>query len=244
MAPSESPADVLAVLTERQRQQALAYLDIMLETNESLNLTAVRDRDEALRRHIGDSLALLPVLDRVAEGQEGQALSLIDIGSGAGLPGMVLAIARPHWQITLLDALRKRCDFMGAAAKQVGLGNVATLWSRAEDAGRDPAHRERYDVAAARAVADLRVLSELCLPLVKVGGTWIAAKGPDPHAEVRGAATAIGVLGGAPAEVVNVDSCSTEGEPKAPFTAVVVRKAEATPAKYPRRAGMPNKRPL
>ncbi|MEW5312026.1 MAG: hypothetical protein WDW38_003690 [Sanguina aurantia] len=170
----------------------------------------------------------------------GQALSVIDVGTGPGLPGIIFAVARPLWKVTLLDSLRKRCDFLKKAIELMGLTNVEVVWSRAEDAGQDPVHRQGYDVAVARAVAETRTLAELCLPFVKVGGLWVAAKGPTPKEEVAGARVALQKLGGVLCSVELVDSFSSDGQ----RTAVVVRKVANTPAQYPRGQGLPGKSPL
>ena len=144
-------------------------------------------------------------------------------------------------QVWLLDSLRKRCDFVQGALARLGISNAQTLWGRAETLGQDAAHRESYDVAVARAVADMRVLSELCLPFVRTGGHLVAAKGPDPAAEVAAAKHAFDVLGGRLVDVMKVESLSEEGLPR---TAVIVRKDMQTPEEYPRREGKPSKRPL
>ncbi|PSC68202.1 calcium-translocating P-type PMCA-type [Micractinium conductrix] len=281
-----------AGLSAEQQRQVDAYLDILLDWNQRMNLTAVNDPGEALERHVNDSLALLPAIERCLAEQAEQrsqrrerrgstqqaapsqefaaweragrapppaaaaprpatdaadaaaeavaAPRLIDVGSGAGLPGIILAIARPEWEITLLDSLQKRCKFTEAAAEAAGVANVRVHWGRAEDAGQDPRLRQRHDVVIARAVAELRVLAELCLPLARVGGHWVAAKGTAPTAEVGGAKAAITKLGGALLGVEDVDSESPEGR----RTAVVVAKAKATPAQYPRKPGVPSKKPL
>ena len=144
-------------------------------------------------------------------------------------------------QVWLLDSLRKRCDFVQGALARLGIRNAHTLWGRAETLGQDAAHREAYDVAVARALADMRVLSELCLPFVRTGGHLVAAKGPDPAAEVAAAKHAIDLLGGRLVTVTEVESLSEEGQPR---TAVTVRKHMRTPEQYPRREGKPSKRPL
>ena len=173
-----------------------------------------------------------------------KVITVLDVGSGAGFPGIALAIARPFWRVTLLDSLQKRVDFLSQASALCGASNIDTLWSRAEDAGKvGSAHREQYDVVMARAVAELRTLSELCVPLVKVGGVFCAAKNSRGSIalEVEAASSAIEVLGGAPFQIVEVQSTGPDGEKR---TAVVSRKVGNTPVKYPRRAGTPNKKPL
>ena len=144
-------------------------------------------------------------------------------------------------QVRMLDSLRKRCDFVQGAVANLGISNAEALWGRAETLGQDAGHREAYDIAVARAVADMRVLSELCLPFVRPGGHFVAAKGPEPAAEVAAASNALEVLGGKVLGIEEVDSLSEEGRPR---TAVIVRKDTRTPQQYPRREGKPSKRPL
>lgn len=225
-----------------QRDLLLCYLDAVLVFNRHTNLTAVRDRDEAVQKHINDSLALLPAMDAQAVELKVEHLRVIDVGSGAGFPGVIIAIARPLWQVTVLDSLKKRCDFVSGTLHDLGIRNVDVLWGRAETAGQDPEHREKFDVAIARAVAEMRVLSEYCLPFVRVGGALIAAKGPSPQREVNGAQIAISLLGGKLLSIEAVQSYS-DGETQ-PRTAVTVRKVAITPPQYPRREGKPLKRPL
>ena len=147
----------------------------------------------------------------------------------------------PHLQVWLLDSLRKRCDFVQGAVAGLGISNAKTLWGRAETLGQDAEHREVYDMAVARAVADMRVLSELCLPFVRTDGHFVAAKGPEPAAELEDAVNAFQLLGGILVGVEEVDSLSESGRRR---TAVIVRKMTGTPPKYPRREGLPSKRPL
>ncbi|DBA96341.1 TPA: hypothetical protein ACH3X3_002516 [Trebouxia sp. C0006] len=227
--------------------QARQYVRLVLEQNTTMNLTGATNEDEAFQMHIEDSLALLPVLDAItkrqtASRQEDATLlcSILDVGSGGGLPGVILAIARPDWQVTLLDSLRKRCIFVEKAIKEVGVQNTNVVWARAEEAGQSQQHREVYDIAVARAVAKMRVLAELCLPFVKPGGHWLAAKGPDCEAEVVAAENAIRVLQGGPPSITPVNAFGSSGQ----HVAVVVQKVAATPAQYPRHPGKPNKRPL
>ena len=144
-------------------------------------------------------------------------------------------------QVRMLDSLRKRCDFVQGAVASLGVNNAESLWGRAETLGQEAEHREAYDIAVARAVADMRVLSELCLPFVRPGGHFVAAKGPECAAEVAAASNALEVLGGKLLSIEEVDSLSEEGRPR---TAVVVRKDMRTPQQYPRREGKPSKRPL
>lgn len=237
-----------AALTEHQIGQLKCYMHELLEVNEQMNMTSVRDPEEAWQRHVCDSLALLPVIDahlasslKPKRGSEANdELCVIDVGTGPGLPGVILAVARPLWRFTLLDSMRKRCDFMEATTSKMNLTNVKVIWSRAEDAGQDLKLRESYDLALARAVAEARVLAELCLPFVRNGGIWIAAKGPNPQIEVEASKPSIKKLGGELLGIELVKSWSTEGQ----RTALVVRKEGKTPLKFPRKPGTPNSSPL
>ncbi|GJP31691.1 hypothetical protein CLOM_g23558 [Closterium sp. NIES-68] len=192
--------------------------------------------------------ATAPVLEAPQNAAAAQAppavlpgvLRLVDVGTGAGLPGIVLAVARPSWHVTLVESLNKRCDFLLHVVGELGLRNVQVVWGRAEEVGRDPIHREAFDVAVARAVAEMRVLNELCLPLVRVGGAFIAAKGPNPQEEIEAATNSASLLGAQLARVYEVASSSTNGQ----RTAVIYQRVLPTPSKYPRRPGMPSKRPL
>lgn len=237
-------------LDDAQMDQVRTFATTLLEKNKVMNLTGALTVDEVLGRHVADSLALIPAIERALDAgassrHPGAKIRVMDVGSGAGFPGMALAIARPTWEVTLLDTLQKRTSFLAAAAAECGADNVRTLWSRAEDAGKvgNREHREAYDVVTARAVAELRVLAELCVPLVRVGGAFVAMKNSlaSTAGETSAAAGAIETLGGTPFVANEVKSVGPDGELR---TAVVSVKERATPDKYPRRAGMPNKRPL
>lgn len=227
-------------LDQGQRHMVDAYLDILLDWNTRMNLTAIRDRQQAIDRHVNDSLAILPALDACVD-HSGE-IKVIDIGSGAGLPGLVIAMARPLWHVCLLDSLKKRCSFTTAAVEAMGLKNVDVVWSRAEDAGRDENHREVYDIATARAVAEVRVLAELCLPCVRLGGHWVAPKGPRPEEEIQQGHHAIKTVGGN-LETMRVDEYSTPSSDTT-FTVLTVEKHAPTPDAYPRKPGSIKKKPL
>eukprot|EP00242_Pyramimonas_sp_CCMP2087_P004013 CAMPEP_0198214630 /NCGR_PEP_ID=MMETSP1445-20131203/42874_1 /TAXON_ID=36898 /ORGANISM="Pyramimonas sp., Strain CCMP2087" /LENGTH=238 /DNA_ID=CAMNT_0043889903 /DNA_START=468 /DNA_END=1184 /DNA_ORIENTATION=- len=238
---------MLDSLSATQKQQIDRFLDILLDVNKGMNLTAIRDKQEAYTRHVGDSLALLPILDASVQTailkDPSQTPKIMDVGSGGGIPGIILAISRPEWQVTLLDTLGKRIDFVNEAAAALGLTNVVGLWARAEDAGKNLnglKQREVYHVVTARAVAEMRVLAELCLPLARVDGFLVAYKGANPDEEIAAASMAITSMGGTLLRVVPVDSEAPGGS----RTAVVIHKSAPTPSMYPRRAGLPNKRPL
>ena len=212
-----------------------AYLEILLRENAKHNLTAITDPEEIRQKHFADSLALL----EGAPCPVPPGAFLLDVGSGGGFPGVPLKIARPDISLTLLEATRKKADFLKLLLEELGLeGEVVN--ARAEDAARDPAYRGRFDVVTARAVAALPVLCELCLPFVKPGGAFIALKGQSEKAqeELHAARAAIKTLGG---EVERVQSETTiYGE----RTRIILRKISRTPAEYPRNYGAMLKKAL
>ena len=214
------------------------YARLLVEWNEKMNLTAITDPQGIAVKHFADSLtaaALMPAGE----------FSLIDVGTGAGFPGVPLALYRPDCRLTLLDSLNKRLTFLDAVCREVGL-NATLIHARAEEGGRNPDLRERYDVACARAVANLPVLSEYCLPFVKVGGRFIALKGPDADRERAEAARGIGVLGGRIAAVTALTLPATPIEGIEPMERRLVRvdKVRPTPATYPRHGSKIAKKPL
>ncbi|CAN6816463.1 unnamed protein product, partial [Brassica oleracea] len=227
-------------LGSTQQNQIQLYVDTLLQWNEKMNLTATKEADEVMERHIEDSLAILPPIKTCYNLQSNEQISLIDVGSGAGLPGLVLAIACPDWRVTLLESINKRCVFLEHVVAVTGLTNVKIVRGRAESCGHDVMYREKFDVAIARAVAEMRVLAEYCLPLVRIGGLFVAAKGHDPKEEVENAENAVRMLGGSILQISPVDSHSPYGQ----RTTVICRKDHSTPQKYPREAGTPSKLPL
>lgn len=212
-----------------------AYLSLLLDTNRRVNLTAVRDRAAAWRRHIVDSLTLLPLLQDLSPGSR-----LIDVGSGGGLPGVPLAITRPDLRVTLLEATGKKARFLETCRRQLPLPNLAVLNARAEEAGQAPSHRERYDLATVRALGPLAELLEYTLPLVRVGGRVLAMKGPAVGQELQAAKHALAELGAGHADVFDAYP------PSFAIDSVIVQvtKSRATPRRYPRAPGIPRRRPL
>ena len=206
---------------------------LLLEKNEVMNLTAIiRPRDVATL-HMLDCAALLNCAGF-------QYKTLIDVGTGAGFPGLPLKILVPTLHVTLLDAQSKRVEWLAEAAEAMGLNGVTPLHGRAEEAGLDPAFREQYDFAAARAVADLRLLSELCLPFVKVGGYFLAMKGVDSDAELDDARAAIHALGGEVLRCIDYDIPHTE----VTHRVVLIKKISPAPSQYPRKWVKIQKNPL
>lgn len=216
-------------LTGRVDPHAVQNLDLygrlLLEKNKEMNLTAITDPVDAANLHMLDCAALLNCADFTG------GKTLVDVGTGAGFPGMVLKLLTPSLEVTLLDSLNKRLDWLAQTCATLGLNGVSTLHGRAEEAGRDPALRERFDFAAARAVADLRVLAELCLPFVKVGGRFLAMKGVNSQQELECAAPIIRDLGGA------LERCQDYRIPGTDVShrVIVIQKISPTPSRYPRR---------
>ncbi|MGC9400309.1 MAG: 16S rRNA (guanine(527)-N(7))-methyltransferase RsmG [Anaerolineae bacterium] len=213
------------------------YHQELLEWNQKFNLTAITEYENAQIRHFLDSLTCLLALER-EKPLRGDAL--IDVGTGAGFPGLVLKILRPELCLTLLEATAKKTRFLHHIVRRLGLQGVTIIHARAESLGHDPRHRERYDWAVARAVAEMPVLAEYLLPFVKVKGRVLAQKGEDAAAEVQRAEYAITRLGGRVRKLLPLE---IHGLAETRYL-VVIDKVAATPATYPRRPGMPSKRPL
>lgn len=222
------------VVDDLKMEKFAAYYEFLLEYNQKVNLTRITEPLDVAVKHFGDSLFLLK------PGLIPDGARVADIGTGAGFPGIPLAIMRPDLRVVLVDSLRKRTVFLTDAVERLGLANVEVVWSRAEDLGHKPEFRERYDVVLARAVAALNVLTELCLPLVKVGGWFLALKGPRAQEELAQAQAAIALLGGAGATLLEAEL------PIQPEVRAILRinKRKPTPMKYPRKAGLPERTPL
>lgn len=221
-------------LTPRQLSAFTRYEEILLEWNQKFNLTAIRDAETIRSKHFLDSLTcMLAWRDRSPE-------KLIDIGTGAGFPGIPLKIMMPRLRLTLVDSVGKKLDFCRHIVNTLGLDNVTCLQARAEELGLSREHREKYDWAVARAVANMPVLSEFLLPLVRVGGGILAQKGETGLAETQKAEPAIRVLGGRINKLIPI---LLPGVTEERFL-VVVDKVSTTPPGYPRRVGLPAKRPI
>ena len=213
-----------------------AYRDLLADATQRVNLTSLRKPEAIEQRHIGESLAVARAL--TAAGVLPPGARVIDVGSGGGLPGIPIAIARPDVVVTLLEATGKKAAFLQEAVTALGLGNVQVLAARAEEAAHRPAEREAYDLAIARAVAPLLALVELALPFVRVGGALAAVKGSRAEQEIEEAAAAIRACGGGPVRKRGLDT----GDPN--LCLLIIPKIVGTPAHLPRRPGMPVKRPL
>lgn len=221
-------------LNETQLQQFERYYELLVEWNKVMNLTAITEYEEVYEKHFLDSLAIVKVEDI------NKVESIIDIGTGAGFPGIPLKIAFPHLKVVLLDSLNKRINFLNTVIEELGLENVETLHGRAEDYAKKAEYREQADLCVSRAVANLSTLSEYCLPYVKVDGKFIPYKSGEITTEADEAKKAVSILGG------NVKKILKFHLPDSDITRsfVVIEKKKATPKKYPRKAGLPSREPL
>ncbi len=227
-------AELSLSLTDAQVSRLRAHLELVFAHNARSGLTSLTDPAELAVKHYVDSLTCLLVCDLHAGEQ------VADIGPGGGFPGLVLAIMRPETHFTLIESSAKRAEFLRLAARELDLPHVEVLPVRAEDAGRDSVHREQYDLAVGRAVAPLPVLVEYLLPLVRVGGQALAMKGPEVGEELAAAQHALTTLGAHVAELKELALPEGMGQ----RALVLLEKTDPTPARYPRRAGIPTKRPL
>lgn len=218
--------DYKITLTENQYEQFQKYFELLAEWNKKMNLTAITDESGVALKHFADSLSLLNFVDIP------QNSSLADVGTGAGFPGVVLKIARPDIKLTLIDSLNKRLVFLGEVCAQLGI-EAELIHSRAEEGARDEKLRESFDFAVSRAVARMNVLSEYCLPYVKVGGAFCAMKGAQANEEFKESLNAINTLGGKLEKKYFFELPENGGE----RAIAVVRKVKNTPQKYPRQSG-------
>ena len=219
-------------LTEKQIEQFLKYYEMLIEKNKVMNLTAITEYDEVIEKHFLDSISLCQVYDL------SKPVKILDMGTGAGFPGVPLKIAFPEVEITLADSLNKRIKFLDEVIEELGLQKVTTIHARAEELARNKEHRENYDLVVSRAVANLSTLGEYCIPFVKMGGNFISYKSGDVDEEVNAASKAIKILGGQIKDVYKFDL----SDQKRSF--VTIEKIKTTPKTYPRKAGTPSKEPL
>lgn len=227
--------DSLSVsLTDEQIEQFIIYYEMLVEKNKVMNLTAITEFDEVLKKHFVDSLSLVKAYDMT------QDISVIDIGTGAGFPGIPLKIAFPNMKITLLDSLNKRIGFLQEVIDILGLEEIEALHGRAEDYAKPGKLREQFDLCVSRAVANLSTLSEYCLPYVKVGGKFISYKSEKISEEMKEAEHAISVLGGK----VENQVAFTLPDSDIYRNLFIITKCNETPRQYPRKAGTASKNPI
>ena len=223
-------------LEQRQREQFVQYYELLIEWNKVMNLTGITEFEEVLQKHFVDSLALKKVIGDL----ENAELSVADVGTGAGFPGIPLKIAFPHLKVTLLDSLNKRVRFLEEVCERLGLENITCVHARAEDGGRNKELREKFDLCVSRAVANLSSLSEYCMTFVKVGGYFIPYKSGEIEEELNQGKKAAAILGGEINEVVRFSLPEGDGA----RSLIRIRKVKPVSSRYPRKAGMPGKEPL
>ncbi len=221
-------------MTEKQANKFILYMELLLQHNENVNLTAITDKDEIIVKHFLDSLIPMSVL-KIEDNTK-----IIDVGTGAGFPSIPLKIMLPNVHFVLLDSLNKRINFLDEVIQKLDLKNIETVHGRSEDYGQNDEFREQFDFVVSRAVANMAVLSEFCLPFIKLNGQFIALKGKSAENEIENGLKAITTLGG---EIKNVEKI------KLPYTnilreIVVIDKMFETPTKYPRKAGKVTKKPI
>lgn len=221
-------------LTDEMQRQFDRYFELLVEWNKVMNLTGITDYDEVNEKHFLDSLAVVRVLDLSGTDR------VIDIGTGAGFPGIPLKIVFPHLHVTLLDSLNKRIRFLGHVAEELQLADVELLHGRAEDFAKKKEYRETYDLCVSRAVANLAILSEYCLPYVKENGYLIPYKSGEIEEELDASKKAVSLLGG---KIETVEKFTLPGTDIG-RSLVKIRKVKKTPGKFPRKAGLPSKEPL
>jgi 16S rRNA (guanine527-N7)-methyltransferase len=230
----EASLEVGLELTEIQYNQFIKYMRLLQEWNEKINLTAITEDKEVVKKHFIDCIKAFK-----SEAIK-NAKTLIDVGTGAGFPGLPIAIMNPEVKVTLLDSLNKRINFLNLVVRELGLKNVVTIHSRAEDGAQNVNLREKFDVATSRAVANMSVLSEFCIPYVKLNGYFVALKGPAIEEELKDAQKAMEVLGGELKGKIEYDIEESDLN----HNIVEVKKIKKCPKSYPRKAGTVNKNPI
>lgn len=222
------------VLTKEQLHAFLVYYEMLLEKNKVMNLTAITEYEDVVEKHFIDSLSLVRAVSLSGEKK------VLDLGTGAGFPGIPLKIAFPKLNIVLMDSLNKRIGFLNEVIQKLGMKDIYAVHGRAEEMGRKAEYRENFDLCVSRAVANLASLSEYCIPFVKKGGSFISYKSGDVEDELKQADKAIKVLGGKLREVSVFQLPNTE----IARSLVVIEKVKSTPKAYPRKAGMPSREPI
>lgn len=222
------------IFDETKYHQFIKYKDLLKEWNEKINLTAITEDKDIIKKHFIDCIKIFKFKELH------NLKNIIDVGTGAGFPGLPIKIVKPEIKVTLLDSLNKRINFLNEVVKELNLKEVETIHARAEDGARQENLRENFDAVVSRAVANMQVLSEFCLPYVKVGGFLVALKGPAIEEEMSNAKNAIGILGGKIEDIIPVEIEDTDLK----HNLVIISKIKETPATYPRKAGTITKKPL
>lgn len=229
---TEKAKQIEITLTAKQIEQFYQYMELLIEWNQKINLTAIVEEKEIIEKHFIDCLTIVKHIK--------PNTSLIDVGTGAGFPGIPIKIVREDVKVTLLDSLNKRINFLNEVIQQLGLEKIEAVHARVEEAGKNKNDREKYDVATSRAVANLTTLSEYMLPLVKLNGISICMKGPDVEEEMEASKKAIHILGG---KIVMQDKLKLP-DSDIKRNNIIISKVEKTPMKYPRKAGTPAREPI
>ena len=231
----ESKLNELGItLTDQQKQQFVKFYELLVEWNKVMNLTGITEYEEVNEKHFVDSLSIVKAIDI------SKVETIIDVGTGAGFPGIPLKIAFPHLKVVLLDSLNKRIKFLDTVINELGLDDINTIHGRAEDFSKQGDYREQFDLCVSRAVANLATLSEYCIPYVKKGGLFVPYKSGEIEEEIDQSKKAVHVLGGKIEDVVKFRLPGTEiGR-----SFVIIRKLQNTARKYPRKAGLPSKEPI
>lgn len=219
-------------ITDKQKQQFFDYMNMLIDWNSKINLTAITEPNEIILKHFADSITILKEIKDDSR--------IIDVGTGAGFPGIPLKIANGTLDVTLLDSLNKRINFLNEVINKLELEKIKPIHFRVEEAGQNEQYREKFDVATSRAVASLNILVEYMLPLVTIGGVCICMKGAEIGEELESSKKAINILGGEIEKVESFNLANTEMK----RNVVIIRKVKKTPNKYPRKAGTPSKDPL
>ena len=219
-------------LNDRQIAQFNLYYELLTEKNKVMNLTAITEYNDVVKKHFIDSMMISRIVDMR------KITTLCDIGTGAGFPGIPLKIVYPHLRLSLVDSVGKRVNFLSEVVEKLGLEDVETIHSRTEDLANNPKYREKYDLVTARAVASMNVLSEYCIPYAKIGGYFAAYKSGNIEEELNNAQNAVTTLGG---KIEKTDVFDLYGMGR---SIVLIRKVKGTPKVYPRKAGTPSKNPL